>query len=122
MLLELAPRVGTPRGSLRGVPGERDALKLLCESLTERRKGFPPPGDARGEWGIAGGVTGILSGDWRDPLLTIIWGGRSGLSPWGVWGEKNAVRGKASDMPFHGAEEVDGVALACARHGEMQAP
>jgi predicted nucleic acid-binding protein len=26
-------------------------------------------------------------GDWRDPLLTIIGGGRSGLSPWGVRGE-----------------------------------
>jgi len=83
MLLALAPRVGTPRGSLRGVPGERDTLKLLCESLTERRKGFPPPGDARGEWDIAGGVTGILSGAWRDPLLTIFGGGRSGMSPWG---------------------------------------
>ena len=59
VLLELAPRVGTPRGSLRGVPGKWDTLKLLCESLTERRKGFPPSGDARGEWEIAGGVTGI---------------------------------------------------------------
>jgi len=33
-----------------------------------------------------------------------------------------AVRRKASAMPVHGAAEVDGVALACARHGEMQAP
>ena len=68
-------------------------------------------------------MTGILSGDWRDPLLATIGGGRSGISPWGdERGETNAVRGKASDMPVHGAEEVDGVALACARHGEMQAP
>jgi len=34
----------------------------------------------------------------------------------------NAVRRKASDMPVHGAEELAGVALACARHGKMQAP
>ncbi len=45
-----------------------------------------------------------------------------GIVPLGGAGGENAVRGKASDMPFHGAEEVDGVALACARHGEMQAP
>ncbi len=54
MLLALAPRVGTPRGSLRGVPGERDALKLLCESLTERRKGFPPPGEVGGNGTLQG--------------------------------------------------------------------
>ncbi len=84
--------------------------------------GIRSPSGGWGEWDIAGGVTGIRQVTGAIPCLPSSGVGGREWPPGGLMGGENAVRGNASDMPVHGAEEVDGVALACARHGEMQAP